>query len=91
MSDDMAYKAEKLKQLVAAIDYVLTNWDKHDDKQFQALHLQNLRDQRKTLLATFPPIRLVVDNTHGRPNGSVLHFPEYHRRQGSLGHKRDPG
>jgi hypothetical protein len=73
MSDDLAYKAEKLKQLVAAIDYVLTNWDKHDDKQFQALHLQNLRAQRKTLLATFPPIRLVVDNTR---DTSVL---PYHR------------
>jgi len=69
-SDDIPYKIEKLTQLVRAIDYVLTNWDQHDDKQFQALHLQNLRAQRKTLLATFPPIRLVVDNTK-RDNGIV--------------------
>lgn len=53
-------KAEKLKQLVAAMDRILT---KDKLTQADALQLQQLREQRKTLLATFPPIRKVVDNT----------------------------
>lgn len=80
-SDDMTYKVEKLRQLAATIDWVLSNWDKHDDKQFQALNLQNLKDQRKTLLATFPPTRLVVDNTK-RDNGILYLRPGERRLSG---------
>jgi hypothetical protein len=82
LSDDIAYKVEKLRQLAATIDWILSNWEAHTDKQFQALNLQHLRDQRKTLLATFPPTRLIVDNTRGRSSDTVLHFPRHHKRQG---------
>ena len=74
----MVYKVEKLRQLAATIDWILSNWDKHEDKQFQALNLMHLRDQRKTLMATFPPTRLVVDNTK-RDNGIVYLRPGIRR------------
>ncbi len=52
---------EKLRQLNEAIARVLLLYEdpKATPGVYEALELQNLRDQRKTLMATFPPIRLV--------------------------------